>query len=486
MARDQQGLALTGSPAAAAAYDRAIADYYGLTGDPVGILKAAVERDSAFALGGVAIAALFMVGGFRGDAPEVTQAIGAAEAAIGGGSLREKQHLAAVKAWAAGRMTDATLLWEDILVDHPTDALALRLGQDAYFFLGQSQSIRDSVARVLPAWDRENPLTSFLHGLYAFGLEEMGELGRAEEFALKALAAAPQDAWAVHAMAHVLETANRHEEGIAFLKSSRSSWGSAHFMAGHNGWHLALYLIELGCFDEVLASYDRFTAPKLADDMTLDRIDAAALLWRLELAGVDVGARWEPVARQWMAHLDDHVLAFNDFHLALAATRSKDRDDVSRLRRSLDDYQRLGVGDNRDVIVDVGRRLIEGALAFGREDYASTVASILPVRHKTIRIGGSHAQRDIVALTLIAAAERSDQWNLARALLAERVAIRPTARTKSAYETARARAAAHAVASSAQDEISWIGGFRAPGATDSSLARHRSDRKAAAPNSDAS
>lgn len=280
-----------------------------------------------------------------------------------------------------------------------------------------------------------------MHGLYAFGLEETGELTRAEEHALKALAAAPRDAWAVHAMAHVLETANRHEEGIVFLKSSHPSWASAHFMAGHNGWHLALYLIEQGRFDEVLANYDRFTAPKLTDDLTLDRIDGAALLWRLELAGVDVGARWGPVAQQWMAHVNDHVLAFNDFHLALAAARSPDPDDVQRLRRSLDDYQRVGVGDNRDVIIDVGRRLIEGVLAFARENYAAAVASILPVRYKTIRIGGSHAQRDIVALTLIAAAERSGQWNLARALLAERVAIRPTARTKRAYEAASARAA---------------------------------------------
>jgi hypothetical protein len=214
-------------------------------------------------------------------------------------------------------------------------------------------------------------------------------------------------------------------------------------MAGHNGWHLALYLIEEGRFDEVFFDYDRFTAPKLAEDATLDRIDAAALLWRLELAGVDVGARWGPVARRWMAHVDDHVLAFNDLHLALAAARSEAPDDVARLRRSLDDYQRFGVGDNRDVTVDVGRGLINGVLAFAEGDYASAIASILPIRHKAIRVGGSHAQRDIVSQTLIAAAERSGQWNLARALLAERVAIRPTARTKRSYETARSRALNH-------------------------------------------
>ena len=45
MARDQQGLALAGAPDSAGAFDRAMADYYGLTGDPVGALKSALARD---------------------------------------------------------------------------------------------------------------------------------------------------------------------------------------------------------------------------------------------------------------------------------------------------------------------------------------------------------------------------------------------------------------------------------------------------------
>jgi len=436
MAKDQQGLPLVGSPGSAAAFDRAVADYYGLTGDPVGILKAALARDAAFALGGVATAGLYMIGGFRGDHPEVTGAMDAARSAIGGASGRERLHLGAVQAWAAGRSFEAAAIWERILVDHPTDALALRFVHDAYFFLGRSADIRDSVARVLTAWDRHNPLTSFVLGQYAFGLEETGELGRAEEVGREAIARNPSDAWAVHALAHVLETDCRQAEGIAFLKASRPSWSGAHFMAGHNGWHLALYLIEEGRFDEVLADYDRFVAPKLADDATLDRIDAASLLWRLELAGVDVGARWAPVARRWMAHVDDHVLAFNDLHLALAAARSGDADDVVRLRRSLDDYERSGAGDNREITVAVGRRLIDGALAFAERDYAAAIEMILPVRHQAIRIGGSHAQRDIVDQTLIAAAERSGRTALVRELLAERLAVRPTARGRAAYERA--------------------------------------------------
>jgi tetratricopeptide (TPR) repeat protein len=420
MARDQQGLALAGAPDSAGAFDRAMADYYGLTGDPVGVLKSALARDPGFALGGVAIAALTMIGGFRGDHPEVIGALRAAEAGIGRSSRREQNHLAAAKAWARGEFSRAIMRWERILADHPTDALALRLVQDAYFFLGRSAAIRDCAERVLPAWDRDNPLAGFVLGLYAFGLEETGDLKRAEDFGREALVRNPRDAWATHALAHVMETANRHEEGVAFLKSTRADWAHAHFMAHHNGWHLALFLIEQGRFDEVLADYDRYTAPKLADDATLDRIDACSLLWRLELADVDVGDRWAPVADQWMAHVDDHLLAFNDLHCAFAAARSPDPDHVRRLRHSLDEYERTGSGDNRQVTSEIGRPLIDGVLAFAAGDHGRAVESILPVRDGWARIGGSHAQRDVIKLTLIAAAERSGQRSLARALLAER------------------------------------------------------------------
>jgi hypothetical protein len=440
MARDQLGLPLAGSDASARAYDRALSDYWGLTGDPVGALKQALAADPDFALGAAAIVGLFLVGGFRGDHPEVAGALAAAERGLPRASQRENAHVAAVRAWADGRSIDATLIWEAILVEQPTDALALRFAQDAYFFLGQSQAIRDSAARALPAFDRGHPLTSFVLGAYAFGLEETGELGHAEEAARQALALNPKDAWATHALAHVFETACRPEEGIAFLASTREAWSAAHFMAGHNGWHLALFLIDEGRAGEVLAGYDRFTAPKLADDMTLDRCDAAALLWRLELAGVDVGERWGPVARAWRAHADDHVLAFNDLHAALAAARSPDPDDAGRLRRSLDTYERDGRGHNHKVTVEVGRRLIEGMLQYGAGEDSQAIEAILPVRYEAFRIGGSHAQRDIVALTLIAAAERSGQWRLARALLAERAAVRPTAAVRARYDRARARA----------------------------------------------
>ena len=118
MARDQQGLALAGAPESARAFDRAMADYYGLTGDPVGVLKSALARDPGFALGGVAIAALSMIGGFRGDHPEVMSALRAAEAGIGRASEREQNHLAAAKAWARGEFSQAIPVSMLLLIPH--------------------------------------------------------------------------------------------------------------------------------------------------------------------------------------------------------------------------------------------------------------------------------------------------------------------------------------------------------------------------------
>jgi tetratricopeptide (TPR) repeat protein len=334
-------------------------------------------------------------------------------------------------------LRDAVGVYEEILVDHPTDALALRLAQDLYFLLGQSTAMRDSVARVWPEWRDDDPLTSFVLGARAFGLEETGDYAAAEAAAREALRRNPADAWAAHALAHVFEMTARPEEGAAFLQASRADWGGAHFMAGHNGWHLGLYLIELGRIDEALAGFDRHMLAALPNDATLDRIDAASLLWRLELEGVDVGARWGAVRKQWAAHVHDHVLAFNDLHLALAL--GGDAKLAAMLSESLDAFASEAEGDNAIVMAQVGRPLIDAMLAFAQGRYAEAVEGILPLRYDVWRIGGSHAQREVVDLTLIAAAERAEETRLSRALIAERAALRPTARWKARLERARTK-----------------------------------------------
>jgi hypothetical protein len=95
--------------------------------------------------------------------------------------------------------------------------LALRFAHFQHFYNGDSRQMRDSIARVLPSLDSYTRDYSFVQGMYCFALEEAGEYDRAEPFGRAAVEANPTDAWAVHAVAHVMEMQGRHRDGVAWV-----------------------------------------------------------------------------------------------------------------------------------------------------------------------------------------------------------------------------------------------------------------------------
>jgi hypothetical protein len=207
----------------------------------------------------------------------------------------------------------------------------------------------------------------------------------------------------------------------------------------HQWWHLALYLIERNRIDEALNIYDQQIRAGKSGAL-LDLVDAAALLWRLKLIGVDAGPRWQELTSQWYAHLDEHVLLFNDLHISLVAAGLGDKATLDRQDRSLSDYIAQKTGTNRDISAQLAHPLQQAIAAFGRGDFDRTVDLLLPIRYDIRRIGGSHAQRDIFNQTLIAAAIGANRHKLARALLAERHALKPNnRRTQQLYADVTAR-----------------------------------------------
>ncbi len=430
MAYDFHGLEVTASKSSADSLNKAVVDYFWWRGSPIEYLEKAVAEDPTFSLGSTLSAVMYLHGFKRGDDPAVVGSLARAKAALKGATARELTHYKAAEAWACGKYLDATQLWEKILIEHPRDLFAAKFAHDGYFYLGMSESIRDSIARILPTWDVAQSTYGFGLGAYAFGLEETGDMRKAESVASRAIAFNAQDGWAIHALAHVLETGCRQEEGISFLSRTRQDWSQCEWLATHNGWHVALYLLEIGEVEKVLADYDKYVAPRLPLDSFLDLIDAAALLWRVELIGGNVGDRWEVLAAQIMTHVDDHAFSFNDLHIVFAAARSRNSSHLKQVQESLDKYERDGDGDNHQVYRAVGKALIEGVISFSQGRYREAIDALLPVRHKIISIGGSHAQRDVLTQTLIFAAVRARDVNLSRYLLAERIAIRPTKRTQ--------------------------------------------------------
>ena len=409
-----------GSADAVALLDEAIEDLAALAGDPVADAEAAVAADDSLVLGHIYQAYLALYG----TTPEGVAAAGEIlkrldEAVMG---ERELHHLRAARHWVEGDWEATTRSLERALLCHPRDLLALKVAQDLYFFLGNRLELRDTAARVLPAWLRDLPGWGYVQGIYAFGLEENADYRQAETRARAALDHNPKDVWSVHALAHVFEMEGHQRDGVDFLTTSAPDW-SPSFFAIHNWWHRGLYHLELGEIDEALALYD---GPIRGGRSTewLDVVDAAALLWRLSLFGAEVTERAEQLAADIDDLVSSPVYIFNDWHAVMAFALAGD---FRRTEGVIASNRHLTAPTNAGAAERAGLALLQafGAFAAGRPDRA--IDLLIDIRPRANAVGGSHAQRDIIDLTLIAAAARAGDDGLARALVAERVARKPAA-----------------------------------------------------------
>lgn len=402
-------------------YEKALAGLQCYAGDPMATIDAAIAAAPDFVMAHVLKAYLLLGGTEAASLPAARAALAAAANAAR--NERETMHLAAGDALVRGEYDLAAQRFEDILLAHPRDALALQLAHVFDFFRGDSRSLRDRVARVLPEWSPDLPGYHAVLGMYAFGLEECGQYDKAETVGREAVERNRRDTWAHHAVAHVMEMQGRRDDGIAWMTSREAQWAPDSFFAVHNWWHLALFHLDRDEVERVLALYDgpiRVGRSKVV----LDMIDAAALLWRLHLRGIELGARWDEIADTWAPLAEDGFYAFNDAHAVMAFAGANRWDLVdatlaAQLRRI------EGRGSNAAMTREVGLPVCRALAAFGRGDYASTVDLLRPVRNIAARFGGSHAQRDLLDLTLIEAARRDGQHSLVRALAHERLALKP-------------------------------------------------------------
>jgi len=435
--------------AAVATLDQAIEDLVALAGDPVGGAEAAIAADGELAMARIfraylslyatsaegaaeaaellkpleAVAATPAEARAAAGAPAATDGPAATEASTAtAGGAREAHHLAAARAWADGDGQAAGRALERALLANPRDLLALKVAQDLYFFLGNRYGLRDVVARVLPAWPESDPTWGFVQGMYAFGLEENADYRGAEDAARRALDRSPKDVWAVHALAHVFEMEGSHAAGVSFLTSSAPHWQES-FFAVHNWWHLGLYLVEQGRLDDALALYDERVRAAHSTEW-LDVVDAAALLWRLALYGTDVTDRAKALAADIAELVGVPAYAFNDWHAVMTFGLAGDHARVAQIVAA---NEHLTAPTNSQAVQRAGRTLLTAFAAFAAGEPAAAADLLVDIRPEAHAVGGSHAQRDVIDLTLIAAAARSGQAGLARALIAERTARKPPA-----------------------------------------------------------
>lgn len=414
---------LLGNPVSGAAdaaietYADALHQFNCYRGDPVKTIEAATAQVPGFVMGHLMHAWLHLLS----TEPEGVEIARGDLERVQGLRMngRESGHAAAIAAFCDGRWHRAGRILEDLSIDFPRDGLALQAGHVSDYLRGDERLLRDRIARVLGDWNPSDPGGHAVLGMFAFGCEENGDYRRAEDFGLRALEAEPHDSWAHHAVAHVFEMEGRPREGIAWMRERQPYWADDNFLAVHNWWHWALFHLALEEIDAVFALFDgpihgtRSTA-------TVDLVDASALLWRLTLRGQDPGSRWETVARGWRAVGRPGLYAFNDFHAMMAWVGSGDEVRAGQWVAAQTRQEARDVGDHAEVARQVGAPLL-GALAhLGRGDAAAALSALRDVRPVAHRFGGSRAQRDVIDLTMLAAARRGGSRALARALESER------------------------------------------------------------------
>ncbi len=335
-------------------------------------------------------------------------------------TARERRFVAAIRAWVDGDVVQAIRLHDEQSREHPRDLVSVKLGQYHRFNLGDSPGMLRLALEVAPA-ACDLP---WLHGMAAFGYEQCHLLGPAEAAARRGIAMRRKEPWAHHALAHVMLTQGRFEEGRAFMAEVSDTWvGLNSFMQTHNGWHQALFDIELGDGPHALGLYDR-QVWGVAKDYTQDQIGAVSLLARLELAGVDVGDRWADVADHLLERVDDHVLPFLDMHYAYGLARA-DRVQADALLASMTTWAARAPDHCRDAWQRVALPAARGLVAHARGRYGDTVEWLGGALPRLAEIGGSHAQRDLFEQFWLDALVRTGRLASAQHWLQQRASACP-------------------------------------------------------------
>ena len=334
-----------------------------------------------------------------------------------------RRHASAARAWLDGDQALAVERYGAILIDWPRDILALVVAHALDFRLGQRRMLRDRVAQVMPEWKSTVLGYPSVLAMYAFGLEENGQYRRAEKAARRALAFDPRHPGAIHVIAHVMEMQGRAREGLKFLAATKSAWMDTTGISVHLAWHRALFHLDADDPESALAVYDAQIAKPGVADMS-ELADASALLWRLQLRNIRVGERWQLLADRWERQTLVGMRLFYVAHAMMALATAGRSATVQRVFNLLPHIETNGaaVSYPEDALI---LPLCRALLAFANGDYPGCIEWLGRVRHIAHRCGGSLAQCDLIHLTLTEAALRAHRANLARALVAERTAMKP-------------------------------------------------------------
>ncbi|MGB3245173.1 MAG: tetratricopeptide repeat protein [Sulfitobacter sp.] len=387
-------------------------------------LGAVLDAEPDFAMG-FAAKGLFSLMMGRAEMWEIAEgARTAAHKARAAGPItqREEWWIIALDRWLADSPTGAVAAMEHVLETYPQDTLSAKVSHAIRFVLGDITGMRASIERVLSAHGEDHPLRGYVMGCHAFALEETGDYGAAEYTGRTGLIHAPDDAWGLHAVAHVHDMRAEPDAGIRLIEENTAAWDQSNNFRYHVWWHKALLHLDRGELDVALALYDTQIRAEKTDDYR-DIANATSLLMRLELEGVNVADRWDELGALSANRIDDGCVVFADLHyqLALAGAGMADAKVAMTMRFAHDATQ---LGDMAARVTNPGVTALAGLNDFAQGHYSAAFVKLAAARPRMQCIGGSHAQRDVFERMTIDAGLRSGHFDATESILLERLSLR--------------------------------------------------------------
>ncbi|HAA28594.1 MAG TPA: tetratricopeptide repeat-containing protein [Cyanobacteria bacterium UBA8553] len=424
MLKDAQGLEVTtDSSEAIASINRFVNQILSYSNNPDGIFTA-IEADPTSVLANAYAATVYMLGETAEGPAQAAPYLKTAYEHFDQANEREQLYLHGINTWVNGDIDQAMVYHEEIANQYPRDLLSVQIGQKHYLDLGKKAELLQIAQKVLPV-NREN---HYIYGMLAFGLEENQRYEEAEAAGRQATEIDRNDPWAHHAMAHVLYSQRRLDEGIAWTQAMCDTWKDSGLYT-HHWWHTALYYVDQEDFEKVLELYDtRIWGTDANQETALDLINAISILMRLELSGVDVApsdsktSRWEEVVNVVCDRIHEHVLAFYDLHYIYALVRVGRDELVDQMLKSIQSHAQNVKPCLQKAWKEVTIPATQGMVAYAKGEWATAaklLGSALPRLHE---MGGSDAQRDVFEQVYLDCLIRAEEINQARQLLEKRAA----------------------------------------------------------------
>ncbi|WPZ32272.1 tetratricopeptide repeat protein [Thalassobaculum sp. OXR-137] len=416
MLQDRYGNSLsTSSTAARDAYVDGIDRFLAAQSGAEDAFEAAVAADPDFALGQIGLARLRQG---MGQGHDIAGPAGRAKELAAGLSRREASHVNALGLLVSGQGPAAYKAIRAHLLDHPRDALVAQTCTGVFGLIGFSgQPGREAeqlafTASLAPHYGDD----WWFLCQHAFSQVEAGQTGPATATIERSMSLNPNNAHGAHIRSHVYYEAGETEAGYGYITDWAKDYDKSGQLHCHISWHIALWALEQGDVETMWRVYDADVAPASGGSAGAwgppvnVLTDAAALLYRAELAGVEVpAARWRAVSDYAGRVFANPAIAFADVHAALAHAMAGNGEAVAKI-----------AAEAKGPAADIVRELAEAFAAMTAGNWAEAEAHLARTMSSHERIGGSRAQRDLLEYALLNVLLKQGKAEEARLLLSTR------------------------------------------------------------------